>query len=54
MNPWAAFIIGIFLGFLLGFLALGLLVGPRLAELDATVQSLRELLKYSLEAEDEN
>lgn len=39
-----SFLVGLFIGFVLGFLALSLLAAPRVAELEATVQGLRQVL----------
>lgn len=44
VNNYAIFAIGLFVGTFLGFLILGLLTAPRMAELEATVAGLRELL----------
>jgi hypothetical protein len=44
MNPYLAFIIGLVVGTCGGFLLLGILAGPRIAELEHTVRGLRALL----------
>lgn len=44
MNHYAIFAIGMFVGMFAGFILLGLLACPRIAELEATVAGLRELL----------
>ncbi len=43
------FLTGLFIGNLVGFLLFALLVGPRMAELEHTVQGLRQVLANILD-----
>ncbi len=51
MNPWISGIIGVLVGMLLGFIILGLLVGPRMAEMEATIKNYRQDIKELMEVE---